>query len=373
MHIKYLSAIDRDKWDAFLTKESSFALLQSWDWGVFKEQLGWKIWRIAVEDNDSLIAGAQLLVKPLPLGLSIAYVPRGPVGRWLDAEVTPLLLTELNCVAQKNGAIFMKIEPSMQSDTITKSTLERYGFRRSRINNQPQNTILLDLTRDENDILLQMRKKTRQYIGRAEREGVTVKFGGMDDLPIYCSLMRQTSRREHFPARSEHYYKTEWETFSTEHRAALLLAYYQKQVIAARAIFCFGSHAAEFHAGSVDIPGVHANYLLVWEAIKWAKAQGCLTYDLWGIPDELTTEENNYEPNPTGRNDGLWGVYQFKRGFSKQMVSYIGAYDYVYSPVLYFQFNSIFLTGNWWEQIATAMDSLKFTARKEGISHGGSK
>jgi len=372
MHIKYLSATDRDKWDAFLTKEGSFALLQSWDWGVFKEQLGWKVWRIAVEDNGSLIAGAQLLVKPLPLGLSIAYIPRGPVGRWLDAEVALLLLTELNCIAKKNGAIFLKIEPAIKSDTHAKSTLERYGFQRSRINNQPQNTILLDLTRDEDDILLQMRKKTRQYIGRAEREGVSVKFGDMSHLPVYYSLMRQTSRREHFAARSDLYYQTEWETFSADHRAVLLLAYYQDRVIAVRAIFRFGSHAAEFHAGSVDIPGVHANYRLVWEAIKWAKAQGCETYDLWGIPDELIIENDDDVSKPTGRSDGLWGVYQFKRGFSKQVVSYIGAYDYVYLPMFYFQFNSG-LFDNWWERLASVMDSLKFRAHKEHLSHGGGK
>ncbi|HRF41316.1 MAG TPA: peptidoglycan bridge formation glycyltransferase FemA/FemB family protein, partial [Saprospiraceae bacterium] len=45
------------------------------------------------------------------------------------------------------------------------------------------------------------------------------------------------------------------------------------------------------------------NYLLQWEAMRWAKAHGCTRYDLWGAPDIFD------------ESDGMWGVYQFKRGF----------------------------------------------------------
>ena len=63
-------------WDALVAREGSFALTQSREWAAFKERLGWRVHRVAVEDGGELVAGAQLLVKRLPLGFSVAYVPR---------------------------------------------------------------------------------------------------------------------------------------------------------------------------------------------------------------------------------------------------------------------------------------------------------
>src|SRR5512146_1721955 len=111
--------------------------------------------------------------------------------------------------------------------------------------------------------------------------------------------MRVTGQREHFASRGSHYYRAEWEAFACTDEAVLLLAYHEDRLVAARAVYRFGTHAAEFHAGSVDIPGLHANYLLVWEAIQWALERGCATYDLWGIPDEIAETDEGDEP-PVG-------------------------------------------------------------------------
>jgi lipid II:glycine glycyltransferase (peptidoglycan interpeptide bridge formation enzyme) len=65
------------------------------------------------------------------------------------------------------------------------------------------------------------------------------------------------------------------------------------------------------------------NHLLQWEAIRWARAQGCTTYDFWGAPDRL-------EPG-----DPMWGVYRFKEGFGAELVRTVGAWDYPVRPTLY--------------------------------------
>ena len=65
------------------------------------------------------------------------------------------------------------------------------------------------------------------------------------------------------------------------------------------------------------------NHLLQWEAMRWAKAQGCTVYDMWGAPDVLD------------ESDPMWGVYRFKEGFGGQFVRHIGAYDYPVSRLLY--------------------------------------
>jgi len=354
------------EWNALVAREGSFSLTQSWEWGAFKERLGWNVYRIGVEDDAALIAGAQLLIKPLPLGFSVAYVPRGPVGHWLEDEAASLLFSELERLARTNRAVFLKIEPPVQGEPQVLALLNRYRFRQSRITNQPQTTMMLDISQPPEEILERMRKKTRQYIRRAEREGITTRLGDAKDLPAFCELMRLTGNREGFANRSPQYYQAEWDAFSPSDRCALLLAYYEKQLIAVRTVYYFGRHAAEFHGGSITVPGLHPNYLLVWQAIQWAKERGCMTYDMWGIPDEVEPAVDDQRPEMPERHDGLWGVYQFKRGFGSNVVRYAGAYDLVFMRSVYFLFGAAMVNRTLWERAAARLDlALRSTTSKE--------
>ena len=184
---------------------------------------------------------------------------------------------------------------------------------------------------------MQMRKKTRQYIKKAIREGISVRQGRDEDLTAFYELMRATSRRKRIAHRSRKYYDHAWEIFSQQNQTVMLMATHEDKLLAARTVYRFGSHAAEFHAGSRDDAAtMNPDYLLVWEGIKWAQGQGCSTYDMWGIPNEIAVAPSGEDgPPESQRTDGMWGVYQFKRGFSTNVVCYLGAYDYVYKPVFY--------------------------------------
>jgi lipid II:glycine glycyltransferase (peptidoglycan interpeptide bridge formation enzyme) len=78
------------------------------------------------------------------------------------------------------------------------------------------------------------------------------------------------------------------------------------------------------------------NHLLMWEAMQWAKARGCDSFDLWGIPEEVGRLAAAGQTAPIAESTaGLWGVYRFKRGFADQIRYYAGAHDYVYSRAIY--------------------------------------
>lgn len=341
-----------------MAREPAFALLQTWAWGELKRQAGWRVYRIAAERRGQLVAGVQLLIKPLPLGLAaLAYVPRGPLGAWLDDELLAPLLAELHRVARQQRAICLRIEPPLLEHTAGERRLRQLGFRPCDQTNQPRTSLLLDLRPGLDALLAGMHQKTRYNLRYAARRGVEVRVGGADDLPLFYRLMQLTGRRGGFSSRGLAYYRGEWQHFAPDH-LRLLIASFQGRPLAANVSARCGAHAAYLHgASSGEHANLQPNALLMWEAISWAADQGCESFDLWGIPDEVGAEAQAPERPPADRTDGLWGVYRFKRGFGGRVVRYLGAFDYVYTPALYALVTNRLVSGAALERAAVWLDT----------------
>jgi lipid II:glycine glycyltransferase (peptidoglycan interpeptide bridge formation enzyme) len=332
LRVRLTSDINEREWNSFVSTSTGGHLLQSSQWGYLKERFGWQVARLIIEDQGQWLAGAQVLFRPLGLQ-TIAYVPKGPVADWADEEVTKTLLEALHQLCRRRRAIFLKIEPDLAEDHALTQRLTELGFRASPQTIQPRCTILLDLTPDPESILAGMKSKTRYNIRLAARKGVTVREGTAEDLPGFYRLMQLTGERDDFGIHSEAYYETAHQLFVPQGLAKLFLATFEDQVLAGIMAFAFGQRAWYMYGASSDEHrNLMPNYLLQWEAIQWARERGCLSYDLWGIPDE---EKEVLEREFLRQSEGLWGVYRFKRGFGGQVVRYLGAYDHVYSPLLY--------------------------------------
>ncbi len=338
MRVHSTSDISENEWNSFVAASPRGHVLQSSQWGQLKERFGWQVARVGIKDGGQWLAGAQVLFRPLG-PWTIAYVPKGPVTDWADGEVTQTLLEALHQLCRQRRAILLKIEPDLAEGSTLVQKLTALGFRASPQTIQPRCTILLDLTPDPEDILARMKSKTRYNIRLAARKGVMVREGTADDLPGFYHLMRITGQRDGFGIHSQSYYETAHQLFVPQGLVRLFLATFEDQVLGGIVAFAFGQRAWYMYGASSDEHrNLMPNYLLQWEAIQWAKERGCLIYDLWGIPDE---DEEVLEREFTKRSDGLWGVYRFKRGFGGQVVHYLGAYDYVYSPWLYRLYNKL--------------------------------
>ena len=336
--VDLLSSKDRMEWNSFAGKEPVCALLQSWEWGEIKEQLGWKAYRYAVRDESSIVAGAQVLVKSLPIGpLSAAYIPRGPIGNWSEPARFTQLIQAIHQMARREHVVMLKIEPPWVEDKSVLSVLEQNGFQEVQFLNQPKATITLDLSQDFDTIFSQMRKSARRKIKDGSRKGLTARLGSEEDLRIFYEFLETTAQRAGFSVHPYKYYQKEFLTLDSDGHCLLLFAIYENTPIAVNLTYHFGGHAAFFHQASAGNTGnLNPNYFLVWEAIKLLKEKGCRSYDLWGIPDEIgDILEQKGELPGYSRTDGLWGVYKFKAGFGKNVVVFPGAYDYVYQPLPY--------------------------------------
>lgn len=330
---------DKLRWDNFVTSHPEFALMQSWEWGEFKKELGWKVLRYGVEQNGKLVAGAQVKVKYFGFNLiGVAYIARGPIMNWQDEETARMLFDAIHAKMRRKHIIFLKIEPALDWSPETVQTLRNFGFRESRFRNQPQCTTIIDLRPEETTILARMHKSNRKNIKRSQRDGIVIRMGDESDLPIALDLLKHTAERKHFSEQSLDYYQKEWKLLSRSGNYKIHLAEYSRKVIAMSMDVIFGDRCFALHSGSLDeFNHLKANDLLIWHVIQWAKLKGCVAYDLWGVPDEIGDYMKRGEEIPIERKDGLWGVYYFKRGFGGTLSNYVGAWDFVYSN-LFFRF-----------------------------------
>jgi lipid II:glycine glycyltransferase (peptidoglycan interpeptide bridge formation enzyme) len=285
------------------------------------------------------VAGALVLYRRLPLGFHLAYVPKGPVLDLADERASHHLFAALHRRCRARRAFALKLEPDLWCDADL-FPWTGAGFVPSPHCIQPRRTIVVDLVADEEAILKRMKSKTRYNIRLAERKGVQVHEGDVDEVADFTSLMAVTSARNDFGVHVPEYYERAYALHRPLDAVRLFVATVEdppgggrRRPIAGIMVFACAQKAWYMYGASGNehrskMPA----YALQWAAIRWAKARGCLSYDLYGIPDE---EEETLEAQFSERHEGLWGVYRFKRGFGGQVVRSIGALDYVYNRPLY--------------------------------------
>ena len=324
------------EWDDFVAGHPHGSLLQTTQWAQLKNRFGWHSHRVWLRQDGQLVAGAQVLYRSVAFGaIKMGYIPHGPLVNWDDDQQVAVLLNQLDQSAYQNRAGIMKLEPLLWEDELPpagwQAITQRHNLRIPSDTIQPPRTILLDLRPAGDDILAAMKQKTRYNIRLAEKKGVTVRQGDLNDMPAFVRLLAETARRDTFSIHDPRYYRSAMELFPEQ--SALLLAEYEGQPLAGVMVFATGQTAAYLYgaSGSAERQRMPA-YAAQWAAIQWAKARGCTHYDFWGVPDyPLETLETEF----TTRQDGLWPVYRFKRGFGGELRRTVGAADRVYNNLLY--------------------------------------
>jgi peptidoglycan pentaglycine glycine transferase (the first glycine) len=312
------------EWDQFVDRHPSAHLLQTSAWGELKSGFGWQIARIVRGD-----CGAQILFRKLPIGLSLAYIPKGPLG---DRSQWDRLWPHVDAICRRYRSILLIVEPDLWStDKLPDVQTVPVGFQPGQQTIQPPRTIVVDLSGTEADILSRMKQKTRYNIRLAKKRGIIVQPSS--DLEVFHRLMVETGDRDQFGIHSLAYYQRAFDLFNPINQCAILLAEFDGNPIAALMVFACSGRSWYFYGASRDQYREHMpTYLLQWEAMRWARSRGCLEYDLWGVPD---ADEANLEKHFIQRTDGLWGVYRFKRGFGGELRRAEGPWQRVYNRPLY--------------------------------------
>lgn len=322
MNVFLAQNIDQEKWNEFVGSYNG-SFLQSWEWGVFKERFGQRVWRIVVEEEGEW-QGVMLAIRhDLPLGQCWIYVPRGPVVKNPNDQFPMTNLTnELIRIAREEGVVFVRVEPVGEEGAEVNERLfnEKLGWKVSENAVQPRETLVLELTKSEEELLAEMHQKTRYNIRLAEKRGVIVRFTtdeqAVDD---FLALAGEVQGKGNFHYHPEDYYRLMREVLSPTGILELAVAEYQGQVLAVHWLIYFGDRVTYAHgASSNNHRAVMAPHLLQWQSIKRAKERGYKKYDFYGVA-----------PVEAGGDHPWRGITRFKEGFGGERVRYLPARDLV--------------------------------------------
>ena len=284
-------------------------------------------------------------------------------------------------------------DPEVVFDNIKKAGFKHLGFTKNFETSQPRYSFRINLEQSMEDIENHLSKTTKQRIAKSEKLETEVVIGTKKDIKEFYHLMTLTESRKDFISYNEDYYETLYEIFNgnKNSKATLLLGKinfnktiksleknlkrivdqisilpidnlsksakvkleelrkqkentqseinkykdYSKQygnevTLSAHMIIEYGDKAWVLYAGNHNILSeTYVNYHTYYEHLRYCKSRGLRIYDQFGTIGDLR------EDNP------LMGLHEFKRKFGGDYVEFLGEWDYVINPVMYFVFTKL--------------------------------
>lgn len=329
MNVRLATNQDQDQWNNFLLASPFGSFMQSWEWGDMQASFGLPVWRIVVADEETFLGVALILQREVSFGRCWLYIPHGPVFN-KDPKVWRLLNDKVKEIGNEKKAIFLRSDPLLEQANGNNILLTQSGWQKSEREVQPKHTLLVDLSKSEEDLLGSMHQKTRYNIRLAERKGVTITFSDTEaGMNAFLQLTTDVEKRGSFRYHPKKYYQEMQAMLGPKGMLHSVVARSGKEVLAAHLLVSFGEVVTYTHgASSSSKREMMAPHLLQWESIKWAKNNGYKKYDFFGVAADGS--ETNHPWN---------GITRFKMGFAGARVEYIGAYDLVLDSTFYAIFN----------------------------------
>jgi len=297
------------------------SLLQTKDWASLKAKTGWQ-----AQEID----GVQIMSRKLPLGRSFFYVPEVSTEQLNKISIKELL-KKIELSAKEQKAIAIRIEILEEENGLRLKELKDLKFQKSFEEIQPEHRQWIEIDKNEDQILAQMKPKGRYNIRVAQKHGIKVfRNQDFDHIKIFYELYSETAKREHFRPRPIGYFKNLLNLIKETNYGSIFTAYYKEKPLASLIITYYDQIASYLYgASSAENRNVMAPYLAHWNAIEEAKKRDCTLYDLLAVAPK---DKPNHK---------YAGLSRFKQQFGGHQVDLIGSWDFVYQPFGYAWFKSL--------------------------------
>lgn len=335
--------------------ESKNILQQTSFWARVKYQQGIKpyalklitssdLLHVNADSSDKKTNDLLVLLRQIDQNNSFAYIPYGPVIE-PDFENHGIFLEELSEVIRPRlpkDCRFIRYDlpwenqwaaeddyfddngnwigppPTYNQEFRINFNTNYWNLLKSPSDNLPTSTYFLNLSPKCDEILKNMKPKTRYNIRLSYRKGVRVNEYGIDKLDEWYKLYKDTAKRNGINLHKKKSFATILNcNGDAQVRKSILMAEYENEPLAAMFLVLSKNRGTYLYgASSSEKRNFMGTYAVQWAAIKKAREFGCKEYDMFG------TAPNSNSSHP------LHGLYRFKKGFGGNMYHSMGCWDY---------------------------------------------
>ncbi|AWS23253.1 peptidoglycan bridge formation glycyltransferase FemA/FemB family protein [Streptococcus pyogenes] len=215
--------ISEEEHDSFVKEHQQISVLQGSDWAKIKNQ--WQNERIGIYKEEKQVASLSLLIKLLPLGRSIIYIPRGPVMDYLDRDLVAFTMKTLKDYGKTKKALFIKYDPAilLKQYALGQEEEEEKPLALAAIKNlQEAGVHWTGLTMEiadsiqprfqaniytQENLEMQFPKHTRRLIKDAKQRGVETYRASQSELHKFSKIVSLTEKRKNISLRNEAYFQ----------------------------------------------------------------------------------------------------------------------------------------------------------------------
>lgn len=306
-------------WQEVIKKFPEANFLQSPAYGKMNELLDAKV----VEEDFGEKGRALMIVRNAKRGRYLE-IPCGPLLDYKDKKTVKVVFEKIAEIAKKEKCVFVRVRPQLLNTPENLKLLAELGLKKSPMHLAAEHTVIIGLTKPEDELLANMRRQTRYEVRRAAKQGITVEKSQSEEIfKEFRKVQAETAKRQGFVPPNLRTLMAERKAFG-DNIAIYVAKTDEGKPIAYGMIIKDGKEGDYYEAASTELnrkmPGAYA---LLWQVMKDLKAEGYERFNLWGIA-------------PAGQpNHRYAGVTTFKTGFGGEVVEYVPAHDLVIAKMRY--------------------------------------
>ena len=299
----HLGAAERDEWNGLVDRSGAVEVTQLTNWARIRASVGFEPAYVRVRADDTLVAGAQVLCRSVPVLGVLGYVPHGPLIS-TEADRSPTvtaIVAALQQFAARTARVLVVQPPLGGSDVC--ADLLRHGFRRCSVEIAPAASLRVDLTPSEEVIRSRFSRRLRTWTRQWASRGVQAREGTEEDLPIFADLVAKSASHQGFTSFKIDYLRRLYVELVASGHAVLFIGEVEGVPVAGELYTGCGSVLTARLCGLDRNPQsarLNVASAVTWEAARWARRQGYSWLDLGGVRPETARSVREHETTLEG-------------------------------------------------------------------------
>lgn len=323
--VKISSEINESEWNDNLTKSNASTIYQNYHWqNLYREAFGSKPFFIYVINESGIVVGqlACLIHKKmlwedtnyfskkigtsLKLGNSLWWY-HGPIIHDQENrnEILSIILSSVDKIAMENKIVNIRGISSPFLKQFPSKIFEKFGYKP-----EPKLTFVINLNQNLDDLYNFLKKDTRYYIRKSEKEGFVFETAkDMEGFEKFQEFKIEAKKREgKKTSRKQHFYEKHWKILKQNECEEVLLARTDGKIKGTILTLFFNGNMIQ-HALSNAPEEELVGTFLTWNTIKWAQKMNMNTFDFAGV-----------DPSPKTKKEK--GIYFYAEKFGGEKIDF---------------------------------------------------